>query len=423
MLALIERLFPLCRSLTGDGVRATLAIVGETLPLVVHEVPSGTRAFDWTVPNEWNIRDAYIKDKSGRRVVDFRANNLHVVSYSTPVRATLSRRELDAHLHSLPEHPERVPYRTSYYTPGWGFCLAHRERERLSDGDYEVVIDSTLAPGGLSYGECTLPGSTDEEVLVYTHTCHPSLANDNLAGIAVCTYLARWIATWARRRYTYRFVFGPGTIGSLVWLSRNEERLARIRHGLVGVSLGDRGPLRYKASRRGTAAIDRIARRALAQSGRPHVLEPFSPFGYDERQFCSPGFDLPVGRLSRSVMAGYAEYHSSADDLSAMSAAALDESLQTCKDIVGGIESRRCFRNLSPHGEPQLGRRGLYRRTGGETLPQRELAVLWLLSLGDGTQSLEDAAETSGLELGLLGEIAQQLVAAGLLAIESSEAA
>lgn len=415
MYALIERLFPICRSLTGGGVRATLAVIGESLPLAVHEVPSGTRVYDWTVPDEWNIRDAFIKNRDGQRVVDFQSNNLHVMSYSAPVHATLSRRELEAHLHSLPEHPDRVPYRTSYYAEGWAFCLSHRQRQSLGDGDYEVAIDSTLAPGSLSYGECVLPGSTDEEVLFYTHTCHPSLANDNLSGIAVCTFLARWLAD-RPRRYTYRFVFGPGTLGSLVWLSRNEARLDRIRYGLVAVLLGDGGPLRYKCTRHGSAAIDRIVKRALVASARPHAIEPFSPFGYDERQFGSPGFDLPVGRLSRSANGGYPEYHTSADDLSVVSPQALAESLSACMTVVAGIEGHRCFRNLEPKGEPQLGRRGLYRREGGAALPERELAMLWILTLSDGAHSLDDVAEASGLEPEFLSEVARDLVGAGLLA-------
>ena len=361
MYELIRRLFPICRSITGDGVRETLRIVGELIPLTVHEVATGTKAFDWTVPKEWSIRDAYIKDAHGNRVVDFRANNLHIVSYSAPVHATMPLRDLQPHLHSLPEQPELIPYRTSYYDENWGFCLSHRCREALADGDYEVVVDSTLADGSLTYGECLLPGESDDEVLIYTHTCHPSLANDNLSGIAVCTFLARLLES-RTRRYSYRFVFAPGTIGSLVWLSRNQDRLPQIRHGLVVVLLGDAGHLRYKRSRNGDAAIDRAAQHALKHSAATHEVEAFSPYGYDERQFGAPGINLPVGRLSRSANGGYPEYHTSADNLALIQPDSLSGSLSACADIVEILENDARYVNTSPFGEPQLGRRGLYQK-------------------------------------------------------------
>ncbi|MGH8595645.1 MAG: DUF4910 domain-containing protein [Gammaproteobacteria bacterium] len=417
MNALVERLFPICRSLTGDGVRRTLGVIGESIPLTIHEVPSGTPAFDWTVPNEWNIRDAYIKDPEGRRVVDFQRSNLHVVGYSAPVHTTLSRQQLETHLHSLPEQPELIPYRTRYYDNDWGFCLSHRCRTDLRDCDYEVCIDSTLVPGSLTYGECELPGTTDDEVLIYTHTCHPSLANDNVSGMAVCTYLAQWLMT-IERRYCYRFIFGPGTIGSLVWLSRNIERLPRIRHGLVAVLLGGPGQLRYKRSRQGDAEIDRVAVHALKHSAHPYALEEFSPFGYDERQFGSPGFNLPVGRLSRSPNAGYPEYHTSADNLNLVKPDALSESLAACASILEMIEKNHRYRNTAPWGEPQLGRRGLYRKTGGESLPQREMAMLWILNLSDGSHSLVDIAEISGLDFQLIRHTADDLIRVGLLSAE-----
>jgi aminopeptidase-like protein len=415
MYDLIRRLFPICRSITGDGVRETLRIVGELLPLTVHEVPSGTKAFDWTVPKEWNIRDAYIKNVHGRRVVDFRANNLHVVGYSAPVHQTIALGELQRHLHSLPEQPEVIPYRTSYYDDGWGFCLSQHQRDSLSDGEYEVSIDSTLSDGSLSYGECLLPGaSEDEEVLIYTHTCHPSLANDNLTGIAVCVFLARLLAPM-ERRYSYRFVFGPGTIGSLVWLSRNQDRVSRIRHGVVAVLLGDSGNLRYKRSRRGDAEIDRVVQHALKHSGEDYDVETFSPDGYDERQFASPGFNLPVGRLSRSRNGGYPEYHTSADNLAFIQPECLAGSLSLCTDIVAILEGNGRYINTNPFGEPQLGRRGLYRKIGGGSLPEREMATLWILNLSDGSHSLLDIAERAGLGFPLIRRTADALTVAGLL--------
>jgi len=410
---LVRRLFPICRSITGDGVRETLRIIGEQIPLTVHEVPSGAKAFDWTVPKEWNIRDAYIKDSRGNRVVDFRANNLHVVSYSLPVHETMRLGELQPHLYSLPEQPELIPYRTSYYDEGWGFCVSHRQRERLPDGDYEVFIDSTLTDGSLSYGECLLPGASDDEVLIYTHTCHPSLANDNLTGIAVCTFLARLLEP-IERRYAYRFVFAPGTIGSLVWLSRNQHRLSRIRHGLVAVLLGDSGHLRYKQSRNGDAEIDRAVQHALKRSPE-YQIDAFSPYGYDERQFGSPGINLPVGRLSRSADGGYPEYHTSADNLALVRPDSLSRSLSVCADIVEVLENNTRYVNTSPFGEPQLGRRGLYRKTGGGRLQDREMAMLWTLNLSDGAHSLLDIAERAGLDFRVIRQTAEELRDAGLL--------
>lgn len=414
MLALVRRLFPICRSITGNGVRETLRIVGEVVPLTMHEVASGTRVLDWTIPKEWNIRDGYIADARGNRVVDFRANNLHVVGYSTPVRARMPLDQLQSHLYSLPEQPDLIPYRTSYYEQRWGFCLSHRQRLALAPGDYDVVIDSTLTDGGLSYGECVLRGTSDEEVLFYTHTCHPSLANDNLSGIVVCAYLARLLGS-VEHRYTYRFVFGPGTIGSLAWLSRHQEHLPKIRHGLVAVLLGDRAGLRYKQSRQGDHVIDRVVARVLRQTGRPHTIEPFSPYGYDERQFGSPGFNLPVGRLSRSAEEGYPEYHTSADTPVMIAAEALSESLRACVEVCATLESDACYVNTRPFGEPQLGRYGLYRKAGGDALPDRERALLWVLNYSDGDHSLIDIAERSGLTMRAVCGAADDLVAAGLL--------
>ena len=256
MLDLIGELFPICRSITGAGLRQSLKRVGELIPLATHEVPTGTQAFDWTVPKEWNIADAYIKDTDGRRIVDFRDNNLHVVNYSAPVNARMSLGELRPHLHSLPDRPDWIPYRTTYYAETWGFCLPHRQLESLPDGEYEVVIDSSLRDGALTYGECVLPGEVEDEFLISTHICHPSLANDNLSGVAVAAALAQILAR-TPHRYTYRFLFVPGTIGPIAWLSRNQDKVRRIKHGLVLACVGDRGSINYKRSRRGSADIDR----------------------------------------------------------------------------------------------------------------------------------------------------------------------
>ncbi|MGW5772647.1 DUF4910 domain-containing protein [Streptomyces longwoodensis] len=415
MYALVERMYPLCRSITGDGVRATLDIVGEYIELQRHEVPTGTQVLDWTVPQEWNIRDAYVADATGRRVVDFAASSLHVLGYSVPVARTMPLSELREHLHTLPEHPKWVPYRTSYYRPDWGFCLAQETLDALPDGDYEVRIDSTLADGHLSYAEHVVPGQVSDEVIVSSHVCHPSLANDNLAGIAVATYLARALAE-GTPYYTYRFLFAPGTIGAITWLARNAERVERVRHGLVLACAGDAGQLTYKRSRRGDAGIDRVMRHVLDASGRPHRVTEFTPYGYDERQFCSPGFDLGVGSLSRTPYAGYPEYHTSADDLGFVSPEAMEDTLAVCREAFAVLDRDRAYVNLSPYGEPQLGRRGLYDALGGRSdAKEAQMAMLWVLSLSDGEHGLLDVAERSGLPFATVAAAADALYGAGLI--------
>jgi aminopeptidase-like protein len=412
----IADLYPICRSLTGEGVRRTLALVGAHIPLTVHEVPSGTPVLDWTVPLEWNLTDAYVKTLSGERVIDAGRSNLHVVGYSEPVHARISRTALDARLFSLPATPDWIPYRTSYYERSWGFCVSQRQREQLTDDEYEVCIDATLAPGHLTFGECVLPGDEPGEVLVSCHTCHPSLCNDNLSGIAVATFLARRLAA-ERRRYTYRFLFIPGTIGSITWLARNEATLPRIRHGLVLTCLGDGGGITYKRSRRDDAEIDRAAEYVLRQSGAPFAVEPFSPWGYDERQYCSPGFDLPVGCLMRTPHGRFPEYHTSADDLSLVRPEALAHSLETCAAILQVLERNRRYLSLNPRGEPQLGKRGLYSAIGGvPDAAAQKMAMLWVLNLSDGRHSLLDIARRSDLPFAAIADAADLLVRHDLLA-------
>ncbi|MGH8501145.1 MAG: DUF4910 domain-containing protein [Gammaproteobacteria bacterium] len=414
---LMERLYPICRSITGDGVRETLAIVREVIPLEVIEVPTGTQVFDWQIPKEWNIRDAYVKDSSGRRVIDFKAHNLHVVGYSTPIRGKMRLDELRPHLFSLPEHPDWIPNRTSYYHEDWGFCLTHNQLLALKDGEYEVCIDSRLEAGSLTYGEYLIRGATSDEVLIYTHTCHPSLCNDNLSGIALTAHLARELASQSLR-YSYRFIFAPTTIGSITWLARNEVHLSRIKHGLVAVLLGDEGNMVYKQSRRGSADIDRIAAHVLGHSGKPFKLETFSPYGYDERQFCSPGIDLPVGRLTRTPHNAYREYHTSADNLALVSPRALSDSYRTFADIIKFLERNRRYLNTNPNCEPQLGRRGLYAKASGRvTAGERQMAVLWMLNLSDGKHTLLDIAERSGLSFDTLSAAVDALLDCGLLEV------
>jgi aminopeptidase-like protein len=413
---LMERLFPYCRSLTGAGVRGTFEVLEQEIPITRTEIPSGTRAFDWIVPDEWNLREAYIVAPDGSRVVDLRDSTLHVVSYSEPVRATLPLDALRERLHTLPEQPDVVPYRTSYYERTWGFCLSHRQLLELQPGDYQVVIDSTLEPGHLSYAEHRIQGEGPGEVLLSTYVCHPSLANDNLSGIAVATMLARRLLG-RRLRHTYRFLFAPGTIGPLAWLHQNRNGLDRVEHGLTLSCIGDEGNLTYKRSRVGDAEVDRAMETVLRDSGAPHRLLPWEPWGGDERQFCSPGFDLPVGTLMRTPHGEFSGYHTSADGLERIRPEALGEAVDTCLELVGVLESNRRPLNLSPFGEPQLGRRGLYRSAGGAVAtPDDERALLWVLNQGDGHSTLLDVALSSGLSYAVVRRAAERLEAAGLVA-------
>ncbi len=415
MKGLIEDLYPVCRSIIGPGTRTSLDRIASEIPITRRRVASGTRVLDWTVPDEWEIRDAYVAPAGGGdRLIDFQASNLHVVSHSVAVDTQLTLDELQPHLHSLPDRPDLVPYRTSYYAPTWGFCLSHRAREQLTEGRYDVVIDATLAPGYLEWGELVVPGGSAEEVLLTTHVCHPSLANDNLSGIAALVELGRQLLDSGPRRYTYRLLFLPGTIGAISFLAQAES-LDRIVHGLVITGLGDSSGFTYKRTRRGDADIDRVAAELLRSVEGSQVID-FSPYGYDERQFCSPGFDLPVGRLTRGVHGEYPEYHTSADDLSFLSIEQLDGAVDLLGDLVDALEANRRYRNTSPYGEPQLGRRGLYRTTGGEIDSKAvEMAYLWVLSLSDGAHDLCAIAHRSGLPLDVVGEAARRLGDSGLL--------
>ncbi len=415
LLDLVRELYPICRSITGDGVRQTLAAIRRLAPLEVHEVASGTRVFDWTVPDEWNLREAWIRDLAGRTVVDFRRSNLHVVSYSEPVRRRVSREELLAHVHTLPESPDRIPYRTSYYERTWGFCATQRQVDSLVDPEYEVCIDASLGPGALSYGELFLPGRSDEEILVSTHVCHPSLCNDNLSGIAVTALLAGELSGRPRRR-GLRFLWVPGTIGSITWLALNPGKVERVRGGLVLTALGDASPFSYKRSFRGDSGVDRVVDFALRRSGHAHECLDFAPWGYDERQYNSPGLRLDVGSLSRGRHGSFPGYHSSADDLCSLSGAHLAESLDLVREVLRALDQNAAYLNLSPHGEPQLGRRGIYRAIGGDGDPKPvELACLWLLSFSDGEHDLVEIVDRSGLDFDLVARAAELLERHGLL--------
>lgn len=414
MYALVKELYPICRSITGNGFRQTLARLKADIQLELREVPTGTQVFDWTVPCEWNIRDAYVKNSRGERVIDFQKHNLHVMSYSTPIHRTMSLEELRPHLFTLPEHPDWIPYRTSYYKENWAFCLTHRQLQAMKRGEYQVCIDSTLQDGHLTYGELLVKGQSTDEVLVSCHACHPSLCNDNLSGIAVATFLAKMLRQ-SGTRYSYRFLFIPGTIGSITWLCLNEQRLDAIKHGLVLTGLGDRGHFTYKRSRRGHAEIDRAMAYVLRHSGRQYDIVDFSPYGYDERQYCSPAFNLPVGCLMRTPHGRYPEYHSSADNLDFIAPQSLEESLANCLDVFHVLEKNKRYVSRNPKCEPQLGKRGLYSAIGGTNVEQLEMALLWTLNLSDGVSSLLDIAERSGLDFGVLTKASELLVQHGLL--------
>lgn len=411
----VAELYPLCRSITGDGVRETLRLIQLRIPLTMCEVPSGTQVFDWTVPLEWNVKDAWIKDKDGRRIADFKVNNLHLMSYSTPIQRRMRLDELRPHLFSLPDHPEWIPYRTSYYQENWGFCLPHKDLERLVDEEYDVLIDSSLQSGALTYGECYLPGQTSDEVLVSSHICHPSLCNDNLSGIAVAVMLAQTLAL-RPRRYSYRFVFIPGTIGSITWLAKNENVIPHIKHGLVLTGIGDEGGLTYKRSRQGQAEIDRAMVHILKHSGDAHALIDFFPYGYDERQYCSPGFNLPVGCLMRTPHGEYPEYHSSADNLDFVKPESLAHSYTRCIELFDLLECNRTYQNQNPKCEPQLGRRGLYRAIAGQQDKQfKELVLLWVLNLSDGQHTVLDIAERAEVPFHRVHAAVEALLKVGLL--------
>ncbi|HEY6728110.1 MAG TPA: DUF4910 domain-containing protein [Polyangiaceae bacterium] len=414
--ALVAELYPICRSITGAGVRETLDRLSAVVPLERVEVPSGTKVLDWTVPLEWNIRDAFIRAPSGERVVDFKRSNLHVVNYSVPIRRSMTLTELRPHLHTVPEQPEVIPYRTSYYQETWGFCLSHAQLQTLADVEYDVCIDSTLEPGSLTYGEFVVPGRSSDEVLISTHVCHPSLCDDNLSGLSISVHLARELTRGPQLRYTYRFLFAPGTIGAIAWLARNRERASRISHGLTLTCLGDAHPFTYKRTLSGRAPVDRAVAHVLAHSGFEHQSIDFFPYGYDERQYNSPGFRLPVGSLMRGRHGQFPEYHTSGDNLDFVTAERLGESYSVLRDVIRLLEADRIYRNLEPWGEPQLGSRGLYRAMGGSDIPNLQLAMLWMLNLSDGEHGLLDIAERSGIDFRALARAAEMLLDHGLLA-------
>jgi aminopeptidase-like protein len=414
---LMSELFPICRSLTGEGVRETFRILRNHAPFEVVEVLTGTPVYDWTIPDEWNIRDAWIANDQGDRVVDFRRSNLHVLGYSVPIRRRLTLAELREHLFTLPDKPTWIPFRTSYHDRNWGFCLSHEQLQSLQDGLYDVCIDSSLEPGHLTYGELVAPGRTTDEILVSSYVCHPSLANDGLSGAVLTAILAKYLSSLSLR-YTYRFLLSPGTLGPLTWLMRNEDRLGRIKGGLVAACVGDPGRMTYKKSRRGDAEIDQAAVNVLRTSGGDYRVDEFTPWGFDERQFCSPGFDLPIGSLMRTPAPEFPEYHTSADNLEFVRPESLADSFQKYIEVFEVLEGNGTYKNQNPKGEPQLGRRGLYKAISTGAPREDEIgerALLWVLNLSDGEHSLLDIAERADLPFKAVRKAATALQEHGLL--------
>ena len=429
----VAALLPMRRCITGDGLRETLDWIGDRLPIERSEVPSGTSVGDWTVPPEWRVRRAYVELPDGSRLVDWADSALHLVQYSTAVDATMPLGEALPHLHTLPDRPTATPYRTAYYRPEWGFCLpGERLRDaRATFGDaapVHVRIDAEHDPdGALSYGECVVRGQVESEVLLSAHVCHPHLANDNAAAVAVLTEVGRRLVGGPQRYHTVRLLFAPGTIGAVAWLARSPEAVRRVRGGLVMATLGDAGPLVYKRTRRGTlgapTATDRAAALALRDLGVPHETRPFAPVGYDERQFGAPGLDLDIGRLSRTPWGEYPEYHTSHDDLDRIAPSSLEGAVRAVLAVLDAFDASAPYRTTVALGEPMLGRHGLYgpakpspaKAEGTPTTPDEHRALLWALSVADGEHSLLDAAETSGLSVRSLVLAAERARAAGIL--------
>ena len=415
MFELINQMYPICRSITGNGVRETLSIISKVIPITIHEVPSNTKVLDWEIPLEWNINDAWIKNSKGEKIIDFKVSNLHVLNYSIPIHKKVNLKELKEHLFTLPDYPDWIPYRTSYHNKEWGFCMAYNQLKSLKDELYEVKIDSKLEQGSLTYGEYFIKGQVEDEVLISTHICHPSLANDNLSGIAVAAFVAEILGS-LKTKFSYRFLFIPGTIGSITWLSLNEDKIEKIKHGLVLTLLGDEGAFSYKKSRNGDRIIDSIVENCLKHAKDDYKILDFSPYGYDERQFCSPGYDLTIGRLSRSVHGEFPEYHTSADNLNFIKQDKLVDSLEMILSIIDVIEENRTYINLNPKGEPQLGKRGLFKKIGGESnTKDYQIALLWVLNQSDGENSLLDISLKSGINFSLINISAKELEKVELL--------
>ena len=437
MFDLMKKLYPINRSITGEGVRKTLKIIQKYIDLKIFEIPSGTKAFDWTIPQEWNIQDAYILNSKNEKILDYNKSNLHVLQYSTPIKQKINLNELKNHIFTLPNQPDNIPYLTSFYSKNWGFCMSYNEFLKLNDDEYFVCIDSNHKNGHLTYGEYLIKGKVNEEILISTYVCHPSLCNDNLSGPVLSTILAEYLSKY-QSHYSIRFLFIPETIGAITWLSINENNIKNIVHGLVATCLGDSGISTYKKSRDGDNIIDKVTEELLDESGEPYRILDFWPSGSDERQFCSPAFNLPMGSLMRTPYDMFNEYHTSADNLGFMKKDCLansflkylliihklEQKYYNFKERKKNLENKKpskndpVFINLFPKCEPQLGKRGVYENIGGvkeqDSLKQKK-AIQWILNFSDGKHSLHDIEKKSGLDYNLLIDVTNLLIEKKLL--------
>lgn len=415
-----DRLWPINRSLTGNGNRETLKILSGLAEIKISEIPSGTECFDWTVPPEWNVNEAWIKDSKGNTIVDFRKNNLHLMSYSEKFSGRLKLKELKEHLYTLQKQPDVIPYLTSYYKRRWGFCISHNQFLNLKDDEYQVLIDSDLNPNGsMTIGEAVIKGSTDDEVLFSTYICHPSMANNELSGPLVTSFIYNELKKNPKPRFTYRFLFLPETIGAVYYLSVNGKQLReKLKAGYVVTCIGDPGRFTYKRSRRGNTLADRAAEYVLNNSGKEFVIEDFFPTGSDERQYCSPGFDLPVGSLMRTRYGKYVEYHTSADDKNFISFQGMEESVKKYLEIISVLEANYFYISKNPFCEPQLGKRGLYPTVGSDKETSMHVdSYMWILSFADGSNDMLRIAEKSGIGFKKLTDAAEKLIEKELIEI------
>ncbi len=417
MYSLMERLFPICRSLTGNGNRQTLNILKEYIPIEIKEVPSGTKVFDWEVPDEWNIKDAFIKTPDGKKVVDFKNNNLHLVGYSEPFEGKIKLDELKNHIYTLPDQPDLIPYVTSYYQRRWGFCLSENQFKTLKNGIYEIQIDSTLEPGNLTYADLIVKGKSKKEILISTYICHPSLANNELSGPVISTFLAKYLLENNDNYYSYRFVFAPETIGTITYLSKHIEELKRnVIAGYVLTCIGDSGSFSYLQSRKENTLVDRVTMHVLKHTEKEYELYDYLASGSDERQYCSPGIDLPVGSLMRTKYGEYPEYHTSGDNMDIISSDELDKSLEKLKLCIDIIENNRIYKS-TVLGDPQLGKRGLYPTISTKTLSLNVITMMNILSFCDGHHDLLWIAEKIGKPIMELFPIVETLFQNDLLKI------
>lgn len=417
MYNLIDELFPICRSITGDGVRETLKIVQKHIPIKINEVSSGTQVYDWVIPKEWNIRDAFVKDSSGNKIIDFKKSNLHILQYSVPIHKKMSFDELKNHLYTLEEYPNYIPYKTSYYQENWGFCISHKQFQTLDDDEYEVFIDSTLENGSLTYGELFFKGEIEDEILFSTYICHPSMCNDNLSGVSLLTFLAKTLID-KKTKYSYRFLFIPETIGAISWLSKNENDVHKIKYGVVATCVGDSGQLTYKKTKQDNTLLDKIVEKILVDSRDPYEIVDFFPTGSDERQFSSPGFNIPVGSLVRTLYGKFPEYHTSADNIDFMNKKSLQDSFVKYHSIIYVLENNVIYKNQNPKCEPNLGKRKLYDLIGAnKKLSSNSNAIFWLLNQSDGNTSLLEIATKSNISFIDIKNMADILVSHNLLTI------